>query len=55
MVRFSALAGKLLEQGKIQPHPHRVKEGGLEGILQGLQDLREKKVSGEKLVYRVAS
>lgn len=51
MVDFQSLSSKLLEQGKIKPHPHHVKQGGLEGVLQGLQQLREGKVSGEKLVY----
>ena len=51
MVDFQSLTSKLLEQGKIKPHPHHVKQGGLEGILEGLQELRERKVSGEKLVY----
>lgn len=53
MAEFQALAGRLLQEGKIVPHPHRVREGGLRGVLEGLNDLREKKVSGEKLVYRV--
>lgn len=49
--KFQTLVGELLEQGKIKPHPHQLKEGGLGGILEGLQELREKKVSGKKLVY----
>lgn len=51
IVDFQSLTSKLLEQGKIKTHPHHVKPGGLEGVLQGLQELREDKVSGEKLVY----
>ena len=53
MVEFQSLSSKLLEQGKIKPHPHHVRPGGLGGILQGLQELRDHKVSGEKLVYRL--
>ncbi|PVH95942.1 oxidoreductase-like protein [Periconia macrospinosa] len=51
--RFWRLVGELLAQGKIQPHPHELREGGLGGILGGLDDLRKDAVSGVKLVYRV--
>lgn len=54
-VKFAKLAGDLLAQGKYHVHPPDVREGGLEGVLSGLQDLREKKVSGKKLVYRVST
>ena len=50
---FWTLTEKLLGEGKIKAHPPQVREGGLEGVLKGLQDLREKKVSGVKLVYNV--
>lgn len=50
---FWRLTGKLLAEGKIVPHPQEVREGGLEGILDGLEDLRKDRVSGVKLVYRV--
>jgi NADPH:quinone reductase-like Zn-dependent oxidoreductase len=53
MVQFQSLSSKLLDQGKIKPHPHHMKSGGLESILQGLQELRERKVSGGKLVYQI--
>lgn len=52
-VKFFALASNLLAEGKIKPHPATVKQGGLEGILEGLQELRENKVSGAKLVYQI--
>lgn len=51
--RFWQLAGELLAQGKIRVHRPEVREGGLEGVLQGLDDLRQDRVSGVKLVYRV--
>ncbi|KAL9103463.1 MAG: hypothetical protein Q9163_001491 [Psora crenata] len=51
---FIPIAEALLAHGKIKAHPPRVREAGLRGILDGLQDMREGKVSGEKLVYRVA-
>ncbi len=49
---FCDLAEKLLEQGKIKPHPASVRRG-IEGILEGMQELKEGKVSGVKLVYRI--
>ncbi|OJD28899.1 zinc-binding oxidoreductase [Diplodia corticola] len=51
--RFWKVAGELLEQGKVKPHPPQVREGGLGGILDGLEDMRQGKVSGVKLVYKV--
>lgn len=53
-VKFAKIATDLLERGKYRVHPAEVREGGLEGILGGLQDLREKNVSGKKLVYRAS-
>jgi NADPH:quinone reductase-like Zn-dependent oxidoreductase len=53
-VKFCALAEKLLAEGKIKPHSRELREGGLDGILEGVQDLREWKVSGAKLVYKLA-
>ena len=48
-----ALTEKLLKEGKLKPHPESVGAGGLRGVLQGMQDLKDDKVSGKKLVYRV--
>jgi len=50
-VRFYTLAEELLAQGRIKAHKPSVREGGLDGILSGMQELKEGKVSGEKLVY----
>ncbi|KAI9812379.1 MAG: hypothetical protein M1826_002846 [Phylliscum demangeonii] len=50
-VSFTVLAEELLRDGKIKVHPPGRRPGGLHGILQGLQELREEKISGEKLVY----
>lgn len=47
------LAEKFLAEGKLKTHPEEVRSGGLEGVLKGLQDLKNDKVSGVKLVYRV--
>lgn len=51
---FTALTEQLLAEGKLQPHPHKLCEGGLPGILGGLKLVREGKVSGIKLVYRIS-
>ncbi|KND91046.1 Quinone oxidoreductase [Tolypocladium ophioglossoides CBS 100239] len=42
----------LLAEGELNPHPHKVLPNGLDGILQGVQDLKNNKVSGKKLVAR---
>ena len=44
---------ELLRLGAFQPVPHRLMEGGLEGIGQGLAELKAGRVRGEKLVYHV--
>ena len=51
--KFFKLVGKLLEEAKIQPPPMEVREG-LEGALQGIDDLRKGRISGKKIVSRVA-
>ena len=50
---FVGIVEGLLKEGKIKAHPAKVRKGGLKGVLDGLQEMREGKVSGEKLVYRV--
>lgn len=42
---------ELLDTGKLKPHPQRIVEGGLPAVLNGLELIRKKKVSGQKLVY----
>ncbi|KAF2169756.1 hypothetical protein M409DRAFT_20171 [Zasmidium cellare ATCC 36951] len=44
---------KLLAEGKLKTHPAKVGSQGLEGVLQGMEDMKNEKVSGAKLVYRV--
>ncbi|OOF98063.1 hypothetical protein ASPCADRAFT_205331 [Aspergillus carbonarius ITEM 5010] len=51
---FMSKAATLLAEGKIKPHPAKVGTGGLQGVLEGLQAMKEGKVSGQKLVYNVA-
>ena len=53
MKKWLVVAEKLLNEGKWKPHRPEVRDGGLNGILAGLDDLKNKKVSGVKLVYRV--
>ncbi|KAJ6015903.1 protein TOXD [Penicillium herquei] len=50
---FWTLAEQLLADGKIKVHTPKVNPGGLNGVLNGLQLLKENKVSGEKLVYNL--
>ncbi|RAK95483.1 zinc-binding alcohol dehydrogenase family protein [Aspergillus ibericus CBS 121593] len=51
---FMSKAATLLADGKIKPHPAKVGAGGLQGVLEGLQAMKDGKVSGQKLVYNVA-
>jgi NADPH:quinone reductase-like Zn-dependent oxidoreductase len=53
-VKWNSVAGKLLAQGKLKPLRKDIRSGGLEGIFQGLSDLKEGRVSGTKLVYRIS-
>ncbi|KAL9130696.1 MAG: hypothetical protein Q9217_001175 [Psora testacea] len=44
---------RLLDGGKLKPHPARLGQGGLGGVLEGLELLRSRAISGERLVYRI--
>ena len=46
------LALKYLEEGKIQPPPLDLRKG-LEGSLQGMEDLRKHTISGKKIVSQL--
>lgn len=50
---FCEFTEGLLAQGRFQPHPVTLGEGGWEGISGGLDKLRSGVVSGTKLVFRV--
>ncbi|KIW01275.1 uncharacterized protein PV09_07314 [Verruconis gallopava] len=50
---FFELTEKLLAEGKLKTHPERLREGGLQGVLKGMEEMKSGKVSGEKLVYKV--
>ncbi len=52
-VKFAEIAERLWFEGKWKPHPQRVERRGLRGLVDGMQQMRDGKVSGEKLVYRV--
>ncbi|KAL4893818.1 chaperonin 10-like protein [Aspergillus ambiguus] len=52
--KFSALSEQLLAEGNIKPHKPNVGSQGLQGVLEGLQLMKDGKVSGEKLVYNVS-
>ncbi|KAE8371532.1 chaperonin 10-like protein [Aspergillus bertholletiae] len=51
---FWKLSEPLIAEGKIKVHPPKVCADGLEGVLHGMQLLKEGRVSGQKLVYNVA-
>lgn len=51
--KFWNVAAQLFEEGKLKVHKPDVRSGGLQGILQGLDDLKSGKVSGTKLVYNL--
>lgn len=52
--KFFQIAEELLAAGKLRTHPEQVGAEGLKGALQGMEDMKNEKVSGRKLVYRVA-
>ena len=52
--KFFRLVEGLLAEDKLKPHPIEIRPHGLGGVLSGLEDLRSEKVSGKKLVYRIA-
>jgi NADPH:quinone reductase-like Zn-dependent oxidoreductase len=54
MVKWVQVAEKLLLEEKWKPQRPEVREGGLDRVLDGLEDLKAGKVSGVKLTYRVA-
>ncbi|KAF5004820.1 hypothetical protein FDECE_8697 [Fusarium decemcellulare] len=50
-IKWFATAQRLLDEGKLRTHPVKLMEGGFGGVLDGLEILRKKQVSGQKLVY----
>lgn len=52
--KFSVLSQKLIEEKKLKGHRQEVRDGGLDGILTGLKDMKNGKISGVKVVYRIS-
>ncbi|VDB91962.1 unnamed protein product [Peniophora sp. CBMAI 1063] len=52
--RYCRLATQLLAEGKVKPTPIRVWPNGLLGINDAMQYMMDGKVSGEKIVFRIA-
>jgi NADPH:quinone reductase-like Zn-dependent oxidoreductase len=52
--KFYRIAEQLLNEQKLLPHPIEVREGGLEGVPGGLEDLKAGRVRARKLVYPIA-
>jgi NADPH:quinone reductase-like Zn-dependent oxidoreductase len=50
---FYEITRNMLAAGRLKTHPADVRNDGLQGVLEGLQELREGSVSGRKLVYRI--
>jgi NADPH:quinone reductase-like Zn-dependent oxidoreductase len=50
---FFELTEKLVGEGKLKTHPEGLREGGLEGVLKGMDEMRENGVSGVKLTYKI--
>lgn len=42
---------RVLDEGKIRPHPVVASSGGFEALLEGVGKLRRKEISAQKLVY----
>ena len=51
--KFFSITENLLSEGKLKTHPEKVGSDGLEGALHGMEDLKNDKVSGVKLAYRI--
>ncbi|KAI2469133.1 GroES-like protein [Annulohypoxylon bovei var. microspora] len=50
---WSRYLGRLLEDGRLKPHPYEVIPGGLKGVLTGLRNLMDGKASAVKYVYKI--
>jgi len=53
--KFVLVGERLLAEGKVKPHRKEIRPGGLDAIFEGLEDLKQGKVSGTKLVYRLST
>ncbi|XP_014550596.1 hypothetical protein COCVIDRAFT_42926 [Bipolaris victoriae FI3] len=50
---WSTYIEQLLESGRLKGHPYEIVPGGLKGVIEGLQNLRDGKASAVKYVYRI--
>ncbi|OCH94263.1 zinc-binding oxidoreductase ToxD [Obba rivulosa] len=55
MAAFLKEVPDLVQSGAVKPNPVKLWTGGLEGIKEGLQYMRDGKNSAEKIVYRIAN
>ncbi|KAL1795379.1 hypothetical protein ACET3X_007195 [Alternaria dauci] len=53
--RFWKISEKLLREGQFKVHPFEARSGGLEAVLDGLDELMRGEVRGKKLVYMLSS
>lgn len=53
MVQFLSKVSGLVQAGDIKPNPVKLWEGGLEAVKDGFQYMKEGKVSGQKIVYKL--
>lgn len=53
MKQWVPVAEKLLAEGKLVAAKKDVRSGGLDAIFGGLNDLKEGKVTGTKIVYQI--
>ncbi|KAF4996553.1 hypothetical protein FGRMN_4437 [Fusarium graminum] len=53
-VKFIKIVEELLSQDEFRSHPVSLQQGGLEGVLDGVDKLRKGTVSGAKLVYTIS-
>lgn len=53
MTAFYRRFENLIASGKVRPMPHEIKEGGLQGVLEGIPLIQAGKVRAKKLVYPI--
>lgn len=51
--RFFPIVEKLWGESKWAEHPRELRSGGLVGVLDGMKDMKEGKISGLKLLYHI--
>ncbi|KAK2042904.1 NAD(P)-binding protein [Colletotrichum somersetense] len=50
-----AVSQRLLDEGRIDPHPREDRSGGLAAVAKGMKEVRKGQVKGRKLVYCVSN